>query len=120
MTQLVEEVQGMAIEDHKVIEANGDGRDPQGRMGLWALWDQWVLEGSPGGMDYPLWLAPCLHRVGGTTSIQCKFEHHWDGKFPTLPWGVIKSCDAVPTERESKYGRTLNMTVRNQELQGKH
>ena len=49
MTQLVEEVQGMVIEDHEVIKANGDGWDPQGRTGLLAPWDQWVLEDSPGG-----------------------------------------------------------------------
>ena len=36
MTQLVEEVQGMVVGDHEVIEANGDGLDPQERMGLWA------------------------------------------------------------------------------------
>ena len=58
MTQLVEEVHGMVIEDHEVTEANGDGRAPQGRMGLLAPWDQRVLEGSLGGMDYPPWSAP--------------------------------------------------------------
>ena len=79
----------------------------QERMGLLAPWDQWVLEDSPGGMDYPPQLAPYLHRVGGATGIQCKFDHHWDGKFPTLSWEVVKSCDAVPTERESKYGGTF-------------
>ena len=58
MTQLVEEVQGMVTEDLEVIEANGDGQDPQGRMGLLAPWDHWVLEDSPGGMDCPPRLAP--------------------------------------------------------------
>ena len=58
MTQPVEKVQGMVVGDLEVIKAKGDGRDPQVRMGLLASWDQWALEDSPGGMDYPQWLAP--------------------------------------------------------------
>ena len=58
MTQPVEEVQGMVLGDLEVIEAKGDGWDPQGRMGLLAPWDQWALEDSLGRMDYPPRLAP--------------------------------------------------------------
>ena len=58
MTQRVEEVQGMVAEDLEVIKANRNRRDPQGRMGLLAPLDQWVLEDFPGGMDCPPLLAP--------------------------------------------------------------
>ena len=44
MTQQVEEVQGMVVEDLEVIEANGNRRDPQGRMGLLAPLDQAIFQ----------------------------------------------------------------------------
>ena len=54
----VEEVLGVAAEDHEAIEANEGGRDPQEKMGLLAPWAQLVLGDSLGGMVYPPPLAP--------------------------------------------------------------
>ena len=44
--------------------------------------------------------------LGNTSYFQCKFEHHWYGKFVPLFRRVTESCNAISTKCESKHGRT--------------
>ena len=58
-----------------------------------------------------------FHRARNTSYFQCKFKHYWYGEFVPLLRRITKSCDAISTKCESKHGRHLNMTAKNQLLQ---
>ena len=109
----------MVTEDLKVIKANGGGWDPQGRMGLLAPWDQWVLEDSPGGMDCPPRLAPLAPTGLGVLpvfnanlrTIGMENSLHYLGESLSHVMQFQQNVNLNMVEH-------LNMTVRNQELQG--